>query len=91
MLRGTGHEVIDFGDGQPKPDDDYPGSVHLRKPDAEIFRPGLDIAQAPASRVLYIENTPMFVQIAESFGIRSVLDTDYRSHARKSGFRRLAE
>jgi putative hydrolase of the HAD superfamily len=53
--------------------------VHLRKPDADIFRVALDIAQAPARQVLYIENTPMFVQIAEGLGIRSILHTDYRS------------
>ena len=27
MLRAAGHEVIDFGDGQPKVDDDYPDCV----------------------------------------------------------------
>ena len=53
--------------------------VHARKPDVEMFRLALDIAQAPASNVLYIENTPMFVQIAEGLGIRSILHTDYRS------------
>lgn len=53
--------------------------VHIRKPDADIFRLALDIAQAPARQVLYIENTPMFVQIAESLGIRSILHTDYKS------------
>jgi putative hydrolase of the HAD superfamily len=53
--------------------------VHVRKPDADIFRLALDIAQAPARRVVYIENTPMFVRIAEGLGIRSILHTDYRS------------
>ena len=53
--------------------------VHLRKPDVEIFRLALDIAQTPARQVLYIENTPMFVQIAEGLGIRSILHTDYKS------------
>jgi putative hydrolase of the HAD superfamily len=53
--------------------------VHLRKPDEDIFRLALDIAQAPARQVVYIENTPMFVQIAEGLGIRSILHTDYRS------------
>ena len=53
--------------------------VHLRKPDAEIFRLALDIVQAPAQQVVYIENTPMFVQIAEGLGIRSILHTDYKS------------
>ena len=53
--------------------------VHLRKPDADIFRLALDVAQVPASQVVYIENTPMFVQVAEALGIRSILHTDYGS------------
>ena len=57
--------------------------VHLRKPDADIFRLALDIVQAPARQVVYIENTPMFVQIAEGLGIRSILHTDYRSTCAK--------
>src|SRR5664280_2656350 len=54
--------------------------VPLRKPDADIFRVALDIAQTPARQVVYIENTPMFVQIAEGMGIRSIVHTDYRSN-----------
>jgi putative hydrolase of the HAD superfamily len=65
--------------------------VHIRKPDADIFRLALDIAQAPAPQVVYIENTPMFVQIAEGLGIRSILHTDYRVYVRKTGFVRIAE
>ena len=57
--------------------------VHLRKPDADIFRLALDIAQAPARQVVFIENTPMFVQIAEGLGIRSILHTDYLSTCAK--------
>ena len=53
--------------------------VHIRKPDTDIFRLALDVAQAPARQVVYIENTPMFVQIADGLGIRSILHTDYRS------------
>jgi len=53
--------------------------VHLRKPDADIFRLALDIAQTPAKRIVYIENTLMFVQVAESLGIRSILHKDYES------------
>ena len=53
--------------------------VHIRKPDADIFRLALDITQAPAGRVVHIENTPMFVQIAEGLGIRSILHTEYGS------------
>lgn len=57
--------------------------VHLRKPDAEIFRLALDITQVPAGQVVYLENTPMFVQIAEGLGIRSILHTDYTSTCAK--------
>ena len=57
--------------------------VHLHKPDADIFRLALDIAQVPAHQVVYIENTPIFVQVAEGLGIRSILHTDYRSTCAK--------
>jgi len=53
--------------------------VHLRKPDADIFRLALDIAQVQPEQVVYIENTPMFVQVAESMGIRSILHRDYET------------
>jgi putative hydrolase of the HAD superfamily len=57
--------------------------VHVRKPDADIFRLALDISQVPVRQVVYIENTPMFVQIAEGLGIRSILHTDYKSTCAK--------
>ena len=57
--------------------------VQLRKPDADFFRLALDLAQAPARQVIYIENTPMFVEIAEGLGIRGILHTDYRSTCAK--------
>ncbi len=57
--------------------------VHLRKPDVDIFRLALDIAQTPVEQILYIENTPMFVQIAEGLGIQSILHTDYESTCAK--------
>ncbi len=51
--------------------------VHMRKPDPEIFRLALDLAQTPAKEVIYIENTPMFVRIAEDLGMRSVFHQNY--------------
>jgi putative hydrolase of the HAD superfamily len=57
--------------------------VHIRKPDVDIYRLALNVTQAPAREVVYIENTPMFVEIAEGLGIRSILHTDYKSTARK--------
>ncbi len=53
--------------------------VHVRKPDADIFRLALDIAQAPPGNVVYIENTPMFVEIAEALGLRGIHHTDYET------------
>ena len=53
--------------------------VHVRKPDAEIFRLALDISQASAGQVVFIDNTRMFVDIAQGLGIRSIHHTDYRS------------
>jgi len=57
--------------------------VHVRKPDADIFRIAMDIAQEPAQNIVYIENNPMFVQIAEGLGIKSILHTDYKSTCAK--------
>ena len=53
--------------------------VHMRKPDVEIFQLALDIAQTPAAQAVFIDNTPMFVQIAEGLGIRSIHHVDFES------------
>jgi putative hydrolase of the HAD superfamily len=53
--------------------------VHLRKPDADIFRVALDTVRVQANQVVYIENTSMFTEIAEGLGIRGILHTDYKS------------
>jgi putative hydrolase of the HAD superfamily len=57
--------------------------VHMRKPDVNIFRLALDVAQTPPARIVYIDNTPMFVQIAEGLGIRSILHVDLKSTCAK--------
>jgi putative hydrolase of the HAD superfamily len=57
--------------------------VHLHKPDEAIFQMALDIAQTPARQIIYIENTPMFIQIAEGLGIHGILHTDYKSTCAK--------
>jgi putative hydrolase of the HAD superfamily len=56
--------------------------VHIRKPDAEIFSLALDIVQVRPEHVIYIENTPMFVQIAQGLNIRSIPIRITRPHAR---------
>ncbi len=53
--------------------------VGMRKPDVEIFRLALDLAQTPAAQAVFIDNTAMFVQIAERLGMRSILHVDCES------------
>ncbi|HJS18477.1 MAG TPA: HAD-IA family hydrolase, partial [Anaerolineales bacterium] len=50
--------------------------VHYRKPDADIYRMALDIAQASPDQVVYIEDRVMFVEVAQALGIRGVLHRD---------------
>jgi putative hydrolase of the HAD superfamily len=53
--------------------------VHFRKPDADIYRIALDIGQVSPERVVYIEDRIMFVEVAQSLGIRGIHHTDYDS------------
>ena len=53
--------------------------VHIRKPDVEIFRLALDLAQVRPENVIFIDNTPMFIQIAQNLGIQGILHTDCKS------------
>lgn len=53
--------------------------VHFRKPDVDIFRVALDTAQVDPSEVLYLEDRPMFVQVAETLGIKGFHHIDYLS------------
>ena len=47
--------------------------VHFRKPDADIWKVALDIAQVPREEVVYIDDRAMFVQVAEGLGIRAIV------------------
>lgn len=53
--------------------------VGIRKPDPDIFRLALDIAQVPPEQIAYLENTTMHVEVAASLGIRGIRHTDYAS------------
>lgn len=53
--------------------------VHFRKPDADIFRIALDTAQVSAKQVVYLEDRPMFVQVAETLGIKGIHHVDHDS------------
>ena len=51
--------------------------VHYRKPDADIYRIALDIAQANPDQVIYIDDRALFVEVAGGLGIRGILHKDY--------------
>lgn len=57
--------------------------VHLRKPDEDIFRMAQNISQTPAEQIIYIEDRPMFVSVAQGLGIKSICHTDYPSTREK--------
>ena len=46
--------------------------VHFRKPDVDIWKVALDIAQVPKEEVVYIDDRNMFVQVAEGLGLRGI-------------------
>jgi putative hydrolase of the HAD superfamily len=53
--------------------------VHFRKPDADIYRLALDVAQVAAEQVVYIDDQPLFVQVAQGLGIHGIRHADYQS------------
>jgi putative hydrolase of the HAD superfamily len=53
--------------------------VHFRKPDADIFKVALDIAQVLPEKVIYLEDRPMFVQVADTLGIHGIIHHDFDS------------
>ena len=57
--------------------------VHFRKPDADIFRIALDTAQVRPSEVVYLEDRPMFVQVAKSLGVHGLRHIDYKTTCEK--------
>jgi putative hydrolase of the HAD superfamily len=46
--------------------------VHLRKPDADLYRMALDIAHASPAETLYIDDRGLFVEVAQGLGIESI-------------------
>ena len=50
--------------------------VHYRKPDADIYHIALDISQSDPAQVAYIDDRPLFVEVACSLGIHGILYVD---------------
>jgi putative hydrolase of the HAD superfamily len=59
------------------------GYVHVRKPDEDIFRIALDVAQAAPECVVYLEDRPMFVDVAASLGLQAIWHQDIASTRRR--------
>ena len=57
--------------------------VHFRKPDADIFRIALDIAQVEPAQVVYIEDRRMFVEVAGDLGIAGIVHAGYDATRRE--------
>jgi putative hydrolase of the HAD superfamily len=53
--------------------------VHMRKPDADMYRLALDCAQVPAGQVIYIDDRSMFIEVAGAIGIKGIHHTDFES------------
>ena len=53
--------------------------VHFRKPDRDIFQMAIDLAQANPAESVYLDDRPMFVEVASSLGLQAIRHTDYES------------
>jgi len=50
--------------------------VHIRKPDADLYRMALDTAQVEPQQALYIDDRALLVQVATGLGIRGIHHQD---------------
>ncbi len=53
--------------------------IRVRKPDADIYRLALDLAQVRAPEVVYVENTEMFVDVARGLAIPTIFHTGFEA------------
>jgi putative hydrolase of the HAD superfamily len=51
--------------------------VHYRKPDEDMYRIALDIAQVRPNQVVYIDDRPMFVEVAQGLGIEGIIHSSF--------------
>jgi putative hydrolase of the HAD superfamily len=53
--------------------------VHCRKPDEDIYRIAVDIAQVHPEQVVYIDDRPMLVEVARGLEINGIIHTSYEA------------
>lgn len=55
--------------------------VHMRKPDLEMWRLALNLAQIPPEQAIYIDDRPMFADIAAELGFTAIQHTSLENTA----------
>ncbi len=63
--------------------------VHLRKPDADIYRLALDCAQVDPEAAVYVDDRPLFVEVARGLGLSGVVHVDVETTRRELAARGL--
>ena len=53
--------------------------VHYRKPDEDLYRIALDIAQVRPDQVIYVDDRAMFVEVAQNLGIEGIIHSSYEA------------
>jgi putative hydrolase of the HAD superfamily len=56
--------------------------VHFRKPDTDIFRMAIDLAQTPPEQTVYLDDRPLFVEVARTVGLQAIHHTSYEETRR---------
>jgi len=59
--------------------------VHFRKPDRDIYALALDVSQASPDQVIYIDDRPLFIEIARGMNIASIRHTSYETTKKALG------
>ena len=57
--------------------------VHLRKPDVDIYKLALDMAQSKPSETICLDDVPVFVNVAESLGVKGICHINYETTCNK--------
>lgn len=63
--------------------------VHMRKPDADIYRMALDCAQVAPEAGIYIDDRPLFVEVARDLGLEGIVHVDVETTRRALSTRGL--
>jgi putative hydrolase of the HAD superfamily len=51
--------------------------VHLRKPDVDIFKMAIDMANVPPEQTVYVDDRKLFVEVAGTQGLKAIHHTSY--------------